>query len=377
MGAGLAVGLLEVLLHLLPVAGRGVHAAEYDPAWPINHLLPNSRYTYSAGWKLDLAHEGAVNDMGYVAPFDYAQSAGGGVAVLGDSYIESLMNDYGDTLQGRLPAMLEGRVPVLQFGSSGASMPDYLVIARLVADRFHPAWGIVLITEMDFVEGFAPARGNYGWNKDQDVPVRLNQPPAQRGFIARWGRRLSLFQYIRNNLKVQPAAMIALHPAPGAGAQPAMACKSSGLEPGDEALVAAFAEQLPRQFGLAPDHVVVVFDSASERKAIYSGEAAVGGCETRDSAASRALRRYLASRGVNIVETHRLFTDYYRGTRHRLDHSPLDMHWNGEAHRLVAGQVAAIINARSLHEPALQSRDTAFTCSFSGAAPSSPACLRR
>ncbi|HTP38078.1 MAG TPA: hypothetical protein VMI92_00745, partial [Steroidobacteraceae bacterium] len=171
-GAALAVLMLELLLHLLPVAGRGVYAAEYDPAWPINHLLPHSTFTYSAGWKLDLVNEGSVNNMGYVAPFDYQRDAGG-VAILGDSYIENLMNDYPVTLQGRLPALLHEPMPVLPFGSSGASMPDYLAVARLVADRFHPQWGVVLISEADFTEGFSPVPGYYGWDPQKDPPIRF------------------------------------------------------------------------------------------------------------------------------------------------------------------------------------------------------------
>jgi hypothetical protein len=77
------------------------------------------------------------------------------------------------------------------------------------------------------------------------------------------------------------------------------------------------------------------------------------------------------------VETRGLFAHYYRTTHRRVDHSPADWHWNGEAHRLVAEQVAAIINAEGAPVRALQSRDAVFTCGFPGGTPALPGCLPR
>ncbi|HET9474369.1 MAG TPA: hypothetical protein VFO82_10775, partial [Steroidobacteraceae bacterium] len=89
-GIGATLVLLEGTLWLLPVI-KGTYAADPRPSWPVHTMIPNSRYTYSIGWNLQNIHRGRINNYGYAAPFDY-QPGSGGVAVFGDSYIESLMN---------------------------------------------------------------------------------------------------------------------------------------------------------------------------------------------------------------------------------------------------------------------------------------------
>ncbi len=358
MGAGIALLLAEAVLRLLPVAGRGVYAAAYDPSWPVNHLLPNSRYTYSVGWSLDLARQGAVNNMGYVAPFDFTAGAGG-VAVLGDSYIENLMNDYAVTLQGRLPALLDEPLFVLPFGSSGASMPDYLAVARMVAERFHPHWGVVLISAADFTEGFAPVPGYYGWDAAAEPPVRFSTP-GERGLVARVGRQSALVRYLRYNLKATSSSLVAWRSARGRSSAP-FACTSAVLQPADDALVARFARELPLQFRLPAERIIVVFDA--DRNALYGEQAGTTTCPTRDQLAHAALRRQLHASGVHVVETGALFAGYYHATGRRVDYSPLDWHWNGEAHRLVAQQVAAVINTAHGFDRPPQVASVVLACS--------------
>jgi len=106
LGIVATLALAEGLLRLLPVQD-GVFAGEADPRWPVQHWAPDRDYTWSSGWHFANRVEGRINGRGYVAPFEYTTGARV-IAVLGDSYIESLMNPYGSTLQGRLPALLPG-----------------------------------------------------------------------------------------------------------------------------------------------------------------------------------------------------------------------------------------------------------------------------
>jgi hypothetical protein len=340
LGAVLTLILLEMLLRALPVAGEGVYAADFDPQWPMHHLVPNSRFTYSAGWNLDLVHEGPVNNMGYVAPFDYRDGASA-IAVLGDSYIESLMNGYDETLQGRLRQHLRADIPVLQFGSSGASMADYLGVARLVSQRFNPVWGVVLLSEGDFREGFSPARGYHAWDATRDPPVKITQAESERSALVKWARQLALVRYLRYNLKFRPSQLIHLQPVmTHEEAKPE--CRPASLSEDDQALVSRFANELPAAFGLPAERVILIFDS--DRKSMYGPAAGPKPrCPDRDDQAQALLRNRAAAQGMHIIETEPLFLAYHRRTGRRVDHSPVDWHWNGEAHRLVAEQVAAII----------------------------------
>jgi len=347
--AGIASALLalELLLRILPVSGKGTYGAEVDPNWPMHHLLPNSSFTYSAGWNLDNVQEGHINNMGYVAPFDYIDGTAG-IAVIGDSYIESLMNEYSQTLQGRLGGLLDksvGAGVVMEFANSGGSMPDYLAVAGLVAGRFKPTWGVVVISEGDFVEGFSPNHGYHNWDAAANPPVKLVGADQERSELAKWARRLALVRYVRYNLKVDLFRLIHAEPVlPKVKVREE--CEPVELSAADTKLASSFVELLPKQFGLDPSRIVLVFDS--NRKLLYDpvGRSDLR-CATRDSAAQKLIHDSAKERGMHIVDTGPIFAQYYARTHLRVDHSPVDWHWNGKAHELVAHEVAAVINEAS------------------------------
>src|SRR5205807_1457193 len=96
--------VLEAALHLLPVQ-NGLAGADPTPDWPTHRLRPNVHYTFSDAWDLRNVHRGVTNNMGYVAPFPYRPGSDG-IAVVGNSFIEGLMNRYEETLQGQLARLL-------------------------------------------------------------------------------------------------------------------------------------------------------------------------------------------------------------------------------------------------------------------------------
>ena len=100
LGAAFTLALVEAVLWVLPVQ-QGIQAAEPDAGWPVHRLRPGSNYTYSTGWRFQNIVHGRINDLGYVSEVEYKASAPI-AAVLGDSYIESLMNPHRTTLQARL-----------------------------------------------------------------------------------------------------------------------------------------------------------------------------------------------------------------------------------------------------------------------------------
>ena len=93
----LTLAALELLLQALPV--QRAYGGRPDPDWPAHHMVPNSQYTFSSGWTLEDVRHGHINNLGYAAPFDY-QFDTTAIVVLGDSFVESLMNDYSQSLQG-------------------------------------------------------------------------------------------------------------------------------------------------------------------------------------------------------------------------------------------------------------------------------------
>ena len=143
---------LELALRVLPIVD-GSYAADRSTSWPIRTMIANTRYTFSTGWNAENIHHGRINNLGYVAPFDYAPGSQG-IVVIGDSYVASMMNDYDDTLQGALEHYLRTRRSVMGFGTSGADLPHYLGTARVVREHFSPQWAVFVITAGDYVGGF-------------------------------------------------------------------------------------------------------------------------------------------------------------------------------------------------------------------------------
>lgn len=346
-GALAAILAIQLILSLLPVSGRGVYGSRFDPQWPVHHMLPNSSFTYSAGWALKNVHVGKTNNMGYAAPFDYVPGSEA-IMVIGDSYVESLMNSYDETLQGMLSSILNQPTKVMHFGTAGASLADYLAVAEIIPSRFKTSWAVFVISDGDFVDGFTPAPGYYGWD-DSPALVTLRSQEFERGPLATWGRRLALIRYVRYNLKTTFGRLFDFSiSSPGP-----KGCKSVRLTEADRALVNKVTPLLAKSLSVDPSHVMLVFDS--DRRALEGVYSTIDrSCPTRDSVSLQALRAAAARSGMHVIETRELFERFHRSTGLPLDNAPEDLHWNGNAHRLVAQQVAAIINRSASGTPGLQ-----------------------
>lgn len=338
--AGIAGALLilEGALRVLPVLD-GVYAADPRPSWPVHTMIPDSRYTYSTGWNLQNIHRGRINNFGYASPADY-EPGRGGIAVFGDSYVESLMNEYADTLQGALNDYLRTPRKVMGFGMAGAEMPDYLGTAPLVRDAFAPEWAVVVISVGDFTHGFSAAPGYFEWRADRSAPVAL-VPEISRSRLSKLVRTIALIRYLRGNLSMRPGELIRLRRGADTAAGTAR-CVPEVLSKQDEDLLTAFARELPAAAGLPPDRVILVFDS--DRKAIYAGKSAAElGCAQRATLANDRLKEIAAGRGLHVIDSDPVFRRHFAAGLGPLDRSPVDAHWNPAAHRLMAREVARII----------------------------------
>jgi hypothetical protein len=331
--------LLELALRVLPVL-EGTYAADPRPTWPVHTMIPNTSYTYSTGWNLQNIHRGRINNYGYASPTDY-QPGRGGIAVFGDSYVEALMNAYPDTLQGSLNEYLKTPRKVMSFGMSGAEMPDYLGTAAVVRERFAPDWAVVVITLGDFTRGFSAAPGYFEWSPERSPPIRL-RPQIHRSASSKWLRTVAVIRYLRGNLSMRPAELISLRRGSDAAAGTAQ-CRPEVLSKEDDRLLEAYAKALAPAAGLPPGHVILIFDS--DRKAIYAGQTAAErqGCPQRASLANDRLKELAAQNGLRVIDSDPVFRRHFSAGLGPVDRAPIDAHWNPTAHRLLAQEVARII----------------------------------
>lgn len=329
--------LCELLLRALPVNG-GAYTADPDASWPVSRLVPDSSYTFSDGWSLRNVHHGRINNFGYAAPYDYVPGSAG-VVIIGDSFVESLMNDYDNTLQGILRRQLAPE-NVMAFGTINAALPHYLGVAQLVRRYFSPQWAVIVIIAGDYVDGFAKQPGFYHWAPDRTPPIGLTKE-VDRSAAQKLLRTVAVARYVRTNLEFRWSNAVKLHR--GTDAHPPACVRTSLTEP-DERLIQEYVSALPAALGLPASHVILVFDS--DRKAIYAGlsREAAEACPTRDVLARARLMSVARTAGLQVIDSDPIFRRYYAKTGQGVDYLPFDLHWNATGHRLIAEQVARIIN---------------------------------
>jgi hypothetical protein len=345
-GLGVAVTLLLLELALQPLPVARVYGAEPDASWPAHHIVPYSRFTFSAGWDLENVRHGRSNNMGYAVPFDY-QPGTTAIVVLGDSFVENLMNDYSESLQGFLPALLKESVPVLSFGTAGANLAHDLGVAGLVGARFKPTAAVILLTRGNFVGGFNSGPGYYRWASGPAAGVEL-VPERHHGRLANFVRQLALVGYVRRNLQ---ADFGQLFDPRGRGLK--ARCLPVTLSEADAALVDFAVRELPLRLHVPAARVILVFDADRER--IYASDTPAA-CPTRDTLGLQLLAQRATESGFGVIEMEPIFRAAFQASAGRFDYSPVDWHWNAAADRLAAQAVARYINAHQADVPTRAAR---------------------
>jgi hypothetical protein len=359
LGAAALLAALECVFRVLPTySGLQPNPAPQD--YPLRGYEASRPYEYSHGWAMLNAHRGATNNYGHVAPFDF-RAGSHPLIVVGDSYIESLMNGYDETLQGILGTRLGAGRPVYGMGLSALSASDYLELARRARAEFAPASAVYLITDGDFVESLVPRPGGYYLERRgaELVPrfVPLTPNPIVQALQKTVGRS-ALYDYLRSNLKFSPGDVLRALGNGHGGPSPAMAAAVTSVQPTPAAndgrqILEWFLAELPRVSGVAPACTVLLVDS--DRYAIYEGRATVAPKESPD--VRRRLLERGAQLGFKVVDLGPLFVAEYSRSRLKLDHWPVDRHWNRHGHAVAADAVMAALFAGGLGTPCAPGTD--------------------
>lgn len=328
--------LLEAMLRLLPVdSGLRMQPANKDR--PFMLAVSWQHYTYSYGWSLANVHQGQINNIGIANSRDWIPGQPA-VLVVGDSYIESLMNDYADTLQGKLESFLYP-IPVFAMSHSGANAADYLRMMEFARSQIPLRALIFRIDGNDFWESLpAEKEGDPGHNwfeiSDGNVFIRYRAyfPSALKELV----RNSALARYMQRNLKFRPAHGISGE-LKASGKDMA---EGKGHAESEVALVKIkpvmdyFLSQLPSRSGVALANTVFVIDC--DRKAIYENLLVKGKVSQEGDAALEYFIVRAKTGGATVVKMCPHMEAYVSRSRQRLDFSPSDYHWNPAGHALVA-----------------------------------------
>lgn len=334
VGVMLSAALAEVVLRQLPVA-MGLYRTTQHELWPLYGYGQGQRYTYSITWQMLFPRRGTTNNYGQIAPFDY-QRHSRPVAVIGDSFIESQMNSFDDTLQGELGRLLGGDMPVYGFGFAGNSLAEYLALARMTRGEFSPRAMVFLIVHNDVKESWTNRIGHHFFRVDA-AGVSEDYLPLDRVTLPQRVRATfgdsAFYRYVQSNLGFSIDRVLGKYSASGA----AKAEVKPHEDERSREVIDYFLARLPEAAGLPAANLVFVFDS--DRARIYDAEA-----PARKTIDSPAVQTYFRNRaealGYAVIETRDLFQRHYDQHGRRFDYLPVDSHWNGLGHRTVGAAVA-------------------------------------
>jgi hypothetical protein len=334
-GAGAAAALfaLELLMRLLPVSA-GLYQSEQLETRPLRTYQAHLPFTYSMTWEMRDVRHGWTNNYGQLATFDYAPRSRP-VIVVGDSYIESQMNDYRDTLQGQLGNMLGASDRVFGLGVSGMSMADYLVVASQASAEFARRAAVFLVVDGDIAGSLIDQAGYSHFRETPGGLTLVRHPRAIHSWLTRVRQSVGdiyLFRYVTQNLRF---ALPSLGQAPAA---PAAAPDATQL-----AAVDRFLADLPRRSGVAPGCIALLLDG--DRYAIYDPRLATA---PADLAEARAyLIRRAGELGYRVADLAPVFREHYGRDGRRFDYYPVDRHLNRVGHGVAAEQAYDLLFGRS------------------------------
>ena len=336
--------LAEAVLRTMPVTMGLYRTQKYD-TWPLHSYGPHQIFSYSMTWQMLHPNRGTTNNYGQIAPFDYKPGSKP-VAVIGDSFIEAMMNRYEDTLQGELGRLLASKSPVYGLGFSGNSLAEYLAVARMAKSEFTPIALVLLIIDNDIKESWSNRTGHHYFQINQDKVSEAYLPLNKLGSAQRVRQLVgdsALYRYIQVNLgfnleKFFPRSVLLSNKSDKTQAA------APDIEQLSHAATEYFLATLPEAAGIPTQKIILVFDSDREKIYDPSKPPHRGVDSTK---AQNFFKEKALAYGYQIVDTKPIFSAHYRTHHQKFDYLPTDRHWNGLAHRVVAGEVFKILSLGS------------------------------
>lgn len=344
--ASLSVVMLvaEVSLRFLPVIDPIIWQPVSE-ASPVLRHRPDRDILWSRDWDFAMANRRHVNNDGFVNDQDYSPEGPQPLlAVVGDSYVEALMNPYPATFYARLAEAVGEAGRIYSFGVSGGPLSEYLVWADYARERYRPDAMVVVVVGNDFDQSFyrfKPVRGLHYFAADATVAdPKLERVDREDGWLRRAllssavvryaffhlqaGESLRQIRIAWENLWAEDTA--SYQGNVDADASPERV--SEGRRAAD-----MFVTALPARAGLPPSRILLVIDAL--RPGIYEPD----GGEAAQASYWGLMRRHLmdAAReaGLQVLDLDPIFLAGHRATGERFEFET-DGHWNDRAHGLVA-----------------------------------------
>ena len=331
IGFGMLVCLLmlEGLLRFLPVSS-GARMESTSIEKPFSRYLPNQHYVYSYGWALANAKHGVTNSSGFINSSDLSEQ--GDVLVVGDSFIESFMLDFPETLQGRLEQYFPGKVQAIS--ASGNGLADSLQIVKYFTPNIRPSVVVLFVEATDISTLLEPAgKGHNSFVVNKGANISMIHNPYTESPNKIMLLRSSLARYLYYNLKFPDWTMKATKST----RRKTPVNNADNLSTKELVLNFYFSQLclLGAENGFR-----VVFLLDGDRKAIYSGN--VEQIQAHDD--HSLFLKLALKNGLDVVDMQPVFKRHWDQKHERMDFLPSDGHWNPVAHKLAADEIMNLLN---------------------------------
>jgi hypothetical protein len=320
---GAIVGLLgwELVLRILPVK----NAHDFAPNTVKSPVLKATAKTLREpiDWKFSQTQYRRINNQGFVDDVDW-EPGNAPVAIIGDSFVQSSMLPYAQTLSGLTNDRLTSRnIPVYSYGIPSYSLAGYIGTAEYATKNFQPRAYVFLITKGDLDESLLPTTGSYYLNQDhrlsfKDRGVSKAKQLLSSSALYRYTERQLYYNWesiIRDNLfKVHKDKAFA-------------AAEPESLEKTRTKTANSVLDYLSQKTSVNPRNTIFILDT--DRDYIYGKKPKLD----RDELST--FDRVANARGYRTIDSHTVFNNYYRKNRKQLDFLPTDFHWNAKGHQLI------------------------------------------
>jgi hypothetical protein len=147
-----------------------------------------------------------INNAGWNSAIDFEEiKRKPRIAIIGDSYVAAIQVDVGDSLAGQLRRMVSPDVEVYAFGIAGASLSQYLQMARYARAHFDPDILVINVVHNDFAESLCSVRRQVGMLCLEDDGGNIREAPItpyQPKLLRRMASHSSLIRFIAYNLQI-------------------------------------------------------------------------------------------------------------------------------------------------------------------------------
>jgi lysophospholipase L1-like esterase len=288
-----------------------------------------------------------INNAGWNSPIEFeGQKSRPRIAVIGDSYVEALQVDAEQSFTGRLRRLFSQgtEVDVYAFGISGATLTQYLQMARYVRNRFDPDVFVINVVHNDFAESLCSIHRQPGMlclEEDGGALYEASIVPYKPDPLLRMARNSSLVRYLVINLQIRAyfqrvISATTTNPRYNAGVDvDRILSERSRIVKATEYIMGA----LEREIG--KNSVLVVIDAP--RNDIYAGSMK----ESTVAWLNQVIKQKATQNGFSFIDLTEAFKKSFETDRVRLEW-PNDGHWNEKGHEVVANVLHDTLRALPL-----------------------------